>query len=167
MRGAVVLFLLAAIVCAQDAKNFKRAFEMILKGGAVPKANELLHDQFVTWLAENPEPARAVCEAAANAVRKTSKRYPSDWEDIVAKLVRATDQMGDADTDELAARAEALLCRARFNDDPNRSPGPEAPTRSAGRRTPDSPRPHRDHGVVFSARMSRPPVPPFQGETMG
>ncbi|MHC4959701.1 MAG: hypothetical protein ACYTGN_15155 [Planctomycetota bacterium] len=125
MRGAVVLVLLAAMVCAQDAKNFKRAFEMILKGGAVPKANELLHDQFVTWLAENPEPARAVCEAAANAVRKTSKRYPSDWEDIVAKLVRATDQMGDADTEELAARAEALLCRARFNDDPNRSPGPE------------------------------------------
>ncbi|MHC4941287.1 MAG: hypothetical protein ACYTHK_20350 [Planctomycetota bacterium] len=125
MRGLVALLLLTAVAVGQDPKNLKKAFELILKGGAVPKANELLHDDFVAWLSQTPEAARAVCEGAANAVRKTAKRYPSDWEDIVAKLLRATDQMGDAEADELAARAEALLVRARFNDDPQRSPGPE------------------------------------------
>ena len=120
----VAILLIAATLHAQD-KRLRTFFQTAVKGRAIDAANKMMVEGFMRWLSEDSAEARAALTAAADNVRKSSE--DSAWGELVPKLITvATWLMSNADEqdyDALAAHAEALLCRARFNDDPTRDAG--------------------------------------------
>jgi len=126
MRYGAIL-LIAATLLAQDnqGKRMRTFFETAVKRGSIDTANKMMVEGFMRWLSEDSEEARAALTAAADHVRKSSE--DAAWGELVPKLLTvatwAMENGGEGDHDAIAAHAEALLCRARFNDDPTRNGG--------------------------------------------
>jgi len=116
MRKLAVLTLCAGVVFAGDPPDRGEAFAEMVEANALAQLEDILTDENVGHMADEPETALAICRALADGAGKRSSDAKGRWRRIakqILKLGKTAAERAPDNADALAAHGEALFMNAR------------------------------------------------------